>query len=164
MRRVTPLTYAGRTARVITESRAARLLDRLSPRTGAFVLGRTIRMQESVQPFLAAATGPNNRAQRVTNMALVLAHEFAHVRQYDTHGWGFLPKWAWQIARGTWRQLRATAPQHPWWYRPFELLNQCARLTTHTRAAYLAAPFEAEAEVFARVHAARFEPLVETLP
>jgi hypothetical protein len=160
----TRLTHDGLTARIITGSRAVRWLRVLSPPTGAFVLGATIRFYRSAAAYLAAATSDADRVARRRLFAVLLAHEWCHVHQYQRHGWTFLPRWGGQVAAGLWRELTATTHRHPWWNTPFAVLTRCAKFPQRLRAAYKAAPLEREADEFAQANAVAFETLVELLP
>jgi len=160
----TRLTHGGLTARIVTGSRSVRWLRWLSSQTGAFVLGRTIRFYRSAAVYLAAATSDADRAARRFAFARLLAHEWCHVQQYQRLGWTFLPRWGWQVLTGLWRELTVTARQQPWWNRPFEVLNRCAKLGQRLRTAYKTAPLELEADRFALANAIAFETLVELLP
>lgn len=161
----TRLTHDGLTARIITGSRAVRWLRVLSSPTGAFVLGRTIRFYRSAAAYLEGA-GANvaDRAARRHAFAVLLAHEWCHVQQFQRYGWTFLPRWGGQVLAGLWYELTHTTRQYAAWYWPFEVLNRCAKLPQRVRAAYQKAPLEREADVFAQAHATSFETLVELLP
>lgn len=164
MRSRTRISYAGRTARVITHSRAVPWLRLFNPSVAAFVLGNTIRVVHSVREYLDGASSPVDRATRVRTMSRLLAHEWCHVEQFSRDGWWFLPRWCGQVARGTLRRAHAGVRTRQWWAQPIAMISEGVRLPSHARSAYRDAPYEREADTFAETHAQHFVSIVESLP
>ena len=128
------------------------------------MLFSTIRFARSVRAALDGAVLEADRRARVQAFATLLAHEWAHVQQFNRLGWTFLPRWGWQVIAGLWRELTWTARPLPWWERPFAVLTRCAKFPQRARAAYKKAPLEVEADLYAALNWRAFQAIVEDLP
>lgn len=122
-------------------------------RTGAFVVGSTVHFRESV----------GARANLGRPLATLVAHEWCHVGQWQEYGWTFLPRYVWQIARGVVGSL-LDASKGSGWLRPFEVLNQMAKLPSHIRSAYRKCDIEVEADEYAAEHWVYWMDKLKELP